>query len=416
MKRAKQLTLALPAIILIAGLVVPAVFRNTGGARPSAAPVVPLLEGKTAEAWRAQALASLKSGRLNRALREIKTAERVEPGVQYRGELDRIRRARWEARRVARLRDRLLAGEPEDLALDPQGAVLAGHRTTVALPGESLWTLARALVSAERGVPPEQLPAEEPAIYRAWDRLTDLNGLRELDVGEPVLIPLPEEEIVAVGEANARDLSRIERGLKAVGAGDLDTAVALHDSVRGEFALAADSFASFERALSAARECRLTEDALAATGQALGLSRPSEHGRMVRLLEQAREAMDEARVLSGEARHAEDAGRIEGLLAEARNFRVEDDGSVITTKPPGRTYTETARLTVEWFLGRRLVSSGREYPYVGEKTDDELAWARYLDGAEELARLDGVDFVTLLESVDEEVEIRLPNPGTYFAE
>ncbi len=417
MNRTARLTLALPVIILLAGLIIPAVVRTRGGdSLSTTGTIVARRAGRTADEWRALALESLDGGRLDRALREIKTAEAVDPGRQFAGETREIRSARRNARDVVRARERFLAADVEHIELDPCGAVLVGYRTTIVLPGESLWSLARQLVSADRGIRPDELAAADPALYRAWDRLTDLNGVRELDVGERVMVPLPEDERVAIATANAEDLCRIERGASALRGGGLEAAVALHAAVRGEFARANDAFRAYEAALLGAREEALAAEALLALGKARGLSRSSQHGEIIRLLEEARVALTEARALAGGTRHAEDRGRTEGLLAEAGSFRVEDDGSVVTTKPVGRPYTETALATVEWFLRRGLASSGREFPYVEEKTDDEIGWAHYLGDASEMARLDGLDFATLLESVGEEIEIRLPSPGRYFAE
>jgi hypothetical protein len=417
MERRTRLSLMLPLAILLAGIVIPAVIgTGRGGPRPDAPGEAALVAGRTADQWRDVAFRSLEREQFDRALRAIKTAERAEPGTQFGDDLVRIRRARWEAREVERARRRLLGGEPEHIALDPRGAVLVGYRTTVVLPGESLWSLARQVVSAERGIHVDDVGSDDAAVYALWDRLTDLNGVRELEVGERVMVPLPDGERALIAAANARDLSRIERGTRALVEGDLDAGVQLHEEVRGEFARATDAFRAFEEALAGAREDALVDKASSAVEEALALSRSSEHGAIVGLLADARRALVEARGLSGGTRHGEEVERVDELLADAERFRVESDGSVFTTKPAGVAYTETARATVEWFLGRRLASSGREFPYYDEKTGDEIGWARYLGCASEMARLDGVDFATVLESVGEEIEIRLPSPGRYFSE
>jgi hypothetical protein len=287
---------------------------------------------------------------------------------------------------------------------------------TVALPGESLWSLARALVSADRGILAAELAGNDPAIYGLWHRLTDLNGVRELEVGERVMIPLPESELAGMAKSNAEDLARIEEGARALARGDLEGAVLLCDQVRGDFARGTERLRTFEEALVAAREDALKERASAAVSQAATLSRSSDHREILRLLGEAREALIEAGELAAGTRHVGEIERIEDLLTDARRFRVGDDGSVVAMKHAGTPYTEAARETVEWFLRRELVSSGMAFPYHDEKTRDEIGWARFLGGASDMARADGLDFASLLESVGEEIEIRLPSPARYFTE
>ncbi len=104
------------------------------------------------------------------------------------------------------------------------------------------------------------------------------------------------------------------------------------------------------------------------------------------------------------------------LLTEETRFSVAGDGAVVAAKPPGLSYTDAARQVVEWMLERELRWSGMSYPYSGEKSQDERAWAAYLAEAARTAAGSGLDFTALLDAVDEETEIRLPDPAAYFAD
>jgi len=418
MRRRTKATLALPMAILLLGLAVPLAVRP--GARPQASR--PATEarrraGRTAAEWRELAVAALEDGRHDTALRRIKTAESVDPGRQFDLEIREIRRARREVRVFERARERFLGGDVEHVELDPRGAVLVAYRTAVVLPGESLWSIARTLASAEEGGnPTSRVPADDPRIFEHWDRLTDLNGVRELDVGERIKVPLLASERGAIASANAADLVRIAEGACAVGRGDLEAAAALRDAVAGSFALSTPEFEVFDVALRSARRETLVRAARRALKDALALKRTSSHAGFVGMLSSARGALVEAERLAGDSRFEVELEVIEPLLAEAVRYRVLEDGSVVAPKPSGVAYTDAVRATVEWFLDRKLLASGREFPHQDQKTSDEIGWARYLSGASDMARREGVDFAALLESDAAEIEVRLPNPGDYFAE
>jgi hypothetical protein len=410
-------TLALPLAILLLGVAVPLALNP--GARPGAPRRVAeegRRAGRTAGEWRELALTALTNGRHDLALRRIKTAEAVDPGKQFARETREIRRAARNARDVARLRERFLGSDVEHIQLDSRGAVLVAYRTVVALPGESLWSIARSLASAEAGAPPPQIAGDDPRIYEAWDRLTDLNGLRELEVGERVKVPLPLGERDAIAAANAEDLDRIARGMRAIERGDIGAAVALHEEVGGSFALATPQFSSFAAALTSARRGGLVETARRTLRDALALPRTSRHGDLVRMLESARDALVEAESLGDGSGFAEEIERIDGLLGEAARYKVLRDGSVVAVKPAGVAYVDAVREVIEWFLGRKLAASGKQFPYYDQKTDDEIGWARYLRDTSDMAEREGVDFAAVLESDEEEVEVKLPNPGEYFAD
>ena len=190
--------------------------------------------------------------------------------------------------------------------------------------------------------------------------------------------------------------------------------MALHEEVAGSFALATPQFAAFDAALTNARWGALVETARRTLQDALALPRTSRHGDLVRMLGSARDALVEAESLAGGSEFAEEIGRIEALLVDAARYRVLLDGSVVAVKPAGVAYTDAVREVVEWFLDRELAGSGKEFPYHDQKTSDEIEWARYLCDTSDMARREGVDFAAVLESDDEEVEVRLPNPGDYF--
>jgi hypothetical protein len=67
-------------------------------------------------------------------------------------------------------------------------------------------------------------------------------------------------------------------------------------------------------------------------------------------------------------------------------------------------------------LERELSWSGSQFPRSDEKTRDEIAWASYLAAAAKAAAKRGVDFTALLDAVDEERELRLPDPVAYFTD
>ncbi|MFH1501569.1 MAG: hypothetical protein ABIG03_00845 [Candidatus Eisenbacteria bacterium] len=415
MRHLRRATLALPALLVALGLAIPAVVGG-GGSRPPASPeaAAPRYAGKTAAEWHALALASLEGEEFALAIRYLKTAEKVEPGRQYASELSGVRRAMRTARDTEAARDRLLGGEPDVLEFDDGGAVLAAHRTTVALPGESLWSLAVDLAAARRGVTPTDVPRDGPEVYAAWDALTDMNGLRELEVGESVLVPLSVAEMSSMSEANARDLERVHLVHAALDSGRIDLARSLRDGIDGDFVLSSGAVEVLERRIRQSRVGELLASAGDIAESVSEIPRPTRHAELVSSLRRARAMLEEASGLAGDA-PVRAVERVEALLAEAERFSLNEDGTVAATKPTGVAYTEFARVAVEWFLDRELARSGAQYPRHAEKTPDDLAWARYLKDASELALRDGVDFAGLLAAADER-RVRLPNPGEYFAE
>ena len=234
MKQHGKATLALPLAILLSGALIPLVV--SGGGRTPALPAdagEPMYAGRTAVEWCTMATKAMERGEHDLAIRYFKTAEKVEPGAQYASELTLARRERRRALAVERERARLFGGSPDSLCVNNAGRVTYGHRTVVVLPGESLWTLARAFVAADRGVTAGELTTPDGALYAVWDALTSLNGLRELDVGETVLLPLPEWESAAMSEANARELEAIEQAIGALDAGKIDRAASLREQMVG---------------------------------------------------------------------------------------------------------------------------------------------------------------------------------------
>jgi hypothetical protein len=417
MKRLSKLTRALPVAILLLGVAVPLAVRPTARTdRRAPVEEVRRRAGRTGAEWRGLALAALKDGRHDLALRRIKTAESVDPGPQFAREAREIRSARRSALDLERSRERLVGGAVEHIEFDPHGAVLVAYRTAVVLPGESLWSIARSLAAAETRVPAPTLAASDRRVYDLWDRLTDLNGLRELEVGERIRVPLPEGEREAIASANAEDLARIADAAAALARGDVGAAAALRDAVGGAFALSTPEFAAFDGALRNARRETLVATARRALGEALALPRASGHAEMIGLLSAARNALVEAERVGGGLEPAAESSAIDSLLAGAARYRVLEDGSVVAPKPPGVAYTDAVRSAVEWFLDRKLRASGKEYPYHDEKTADEIGWARYLCDASDMARREGVDFAALLESDAAGLEVRLPNPDGYFGD
>lgn len=421
--------------------------------------------GKTAGEWEALARNALAGGRLNRALSHIKSAEGVEPGTQYAAELSEIRSARWRARQIEANRNRLFGGEIERLEFDDAGKVTVAHRSAVALPGESLWCLARACVAAERGVLAADVSGDDGSIDRYWDLLTDLNGVRELEIGEFVKVPLTPEERTGIEAVNNDELAKLAAAAAALNAGDLTVARKTHDEIRGAFVTATfeyvdlgEELAAAERAelarslrnesLEAAKEGRFARaDSLAREAlsrgadaslvgevdearEALGaelatlardlyeeaqqMSRLDQHGDMLDALTRARDNLLEAERLFDGSQYKQPLKALEPLLSEAQSIRIMEDGTVAARKKPGVPYTAAAKAAVEWLLRRELVASGKEFPYSDEKTADELAWARYMTDAYALAGDAGVDFEALLAAIDEEAEMRLPSPAGYF--
>jgi hypothetical protein len=417
MRRRTKATLALPLALLLLGLAVPIAVRP--GSRADAPP--PAAEpgrraGRTGAEWRELAVAALEDGRHDLALRRIKTAESLDPGRQYAREIREIRTSRRNARGVERARRRLIGGGVEHIELDARGSVLVAYRTAVVLPGESQWTIARTLAALEEGSPTSKVASDDPRVFRYWDQLTDLNGLRELEVGERVRVPILAGEREAIASANSADLARIADAEGALRRGDVGRAVELGDAVRGTFALSTPEFGAFNAALTAARREALVEAARRAVSDALAIKRTSGHARMIELLASARDALAEAERLGGDVSVAEERAVVEPLLEAAARYRVLDDGSIAVRKPPGVTYADAARKAVEWFLDRRLASSGAEFPHQDRKTTDEIGWARFLCGASDMATRRGVDFAALLESDSADLEVLLPNPGDYFSE
>ncbi len=414
MRRLRKATIALPVVLVAAGLAIP-VIVDGGASRPPAPPAAEArYAGRSATEWRALAAAALDGEDFALAIKYLKTAEKVEPGRQYSGELARVRAARKRALDVASNCDRMIGSQPQDLVLDEGGNVVSVHRTTVALPGESLWSVAVALQAAWQRVLPSEVPAGSPDVYATWDALTDVNGLRELEVGETVRLPLSRPELDAISRANAEDMERVRLAEAALDGGDVERARSLRDAIRGDFALGSDGLRALDARIREARSAQLLATAREILEAAPDISRPSRHHELVVSLRRARGLLEEVRGLSGGLPDGE-LERVEGLLAEAERYRLDPEGNIVATKPAGMAYTEFARATVEWFIARKLAGSGAEYPYSDRKTADEVAWADYMQGASSLADSEGVDFAGLLTDPDERA-VRLPNPGSYFRE
>lgn len=415
MRQLRRATLALPVILIAIGLAVPAVVGG-GGSRPPAATSGQKARyaGKTASEWHALAMASLEGEEFMLALRYLKTAEKVERGSQYTSDLARARRARKRARAVASNRERMLGGEPEGLELDERGHVLSVHRETVALPGESLWSLAVLLAAARDGVPPSDVDDRDRDVYVAWDALTELNGVRELEVGEVLMVPLSDSEIRSISLQNSEDVGRMRLAAAALDSGRVARAQRLRDEITGRFALESEALELLDRRIRQSRVRQLLASARTIVDEAPSISRPSGHSELVRSLRRARDMLEEAGALAGHVPEP-DIELVDALLAEAERFSLKEDGTIAATKPPGVAYTQFAKATVEWFLRRELARSGVEYPYHERKTADEIAWAEYMLEASALAGGGGADFAELL--VDEAARpVRLPNPGSYFEE
>ncbi|MFH1866235.1 MAG: hypothetical protein ABIK85_10160 [Candidatus Eisenbacteria bacterium] len=372
MARIKRATIALPLVVLLLGAIVPVLVERDEGVRASdaGAPEV-RVSGRTAGEWATMAGEALEQGRLSRALSCIKTAESVNTGVQYAAELKSIRTARWRASEATRLARRLTGGGADHVAFDASGAVVSAHRLVTVLPGESLWSLARDMVAAGRRVPAVDVSGDDRDVYRMWDCLTALNGVRELEVGERIRVSLTHDERATLADANRRELDR---------------------------------------------ENALVDDARAALARIPELPRATRHSERLDALNGASAALSEAEALRAGAQYPDAAELVSRLLSEETRFSVAGDGDVLAAKPSGVSYTDAARQVVEWMLERELRSSGRRFPHSNEKSPDERAWASYLAEAARAAQGSGLDFTALLEAVDEEMELRLPDPAAYFAD
>lgn len=416
MRRFTRATIALPLVVLLAGALIPAlVDRGDGAGRAPAEEPPATYRGRTADQWVDAARQAAARESYRRALKLVKTAERLEPGTQYADVLRSIRRARWRSREVSETRQRFLEGPVAELSFRADGSVEAGHRTVVALPGESLWSLARCWAAAEVGVPEEEMQDEKGLVYARWDRLVGLNGLRELEVGELVRLPLGAEDVAAIESSNTADLERIAEAGRAVESGDIDRAEALLDGVRGDFARDTEAYRDTSFDIAMARELSLAEAARAAIDSVAALPRRTGHSGRLALIERAADAMEKAENMRSGPQYSDALELIERLSFEERRYQVREDGSVVAVKPAGASYTSVARDAVEWLLERELEESGNTFPHSHLKTDDERAWARYLLTARARAEAGGVDFAALL-AADSEAVLHLPEPTTIFAD
>ena len=427
MRRLKRATIALPMVVLLLGVVVPVLLERDDPPRASGVEVPEArVSGRTSGEWAQLAFEALERGRLRKALSHIKTAESVSPGTQYATELKEIRLARRRASDIERSRGRLVEGPVDHVAFGEDGAVVQAHRQATVLPGESLWTLARDLVAARRLVPGSEVVSGDRDVYRAWDELTTLNGVRELEVGERVRVPLAIVERTALADANRRDHERIVAAFSALAAGDIDEAARLRGEFEEGFARATAECLRLDDTLATAtaertarleldRECALVEDVRDALARVPEMPRATRHSDRVDVLNGARAALSEAEALRGGVQYPDAAKLVARLLSEETRFAIEANGTVKAEKSTGVSYTQAARQAVEWVLERELRSSGRSFPHSNEKSADERAWARYLADAARAASEGGVSFTELLEAVDEVVELRLPDPVIYFA-
>ena len=428
MKRIKRATIVLPLIVVMLGVALPLLMERDEGVRATdAEPSDVRLSGRTAGEWADLARGALERGRLDRALSYIKTAEAVEPGAQYAAELMGIRSERRKASAIARNRRRLTGRGMDHAEFEDSGAVVSAHRLVTVLPGESLWTLARDVAAARWGVPAADVPQDDPDVYRLWDALTALNGVRELEVGERVLVPLAPAELTALADMNRRDLERVASASGALSSGDIDGAARLRGEIEGTFAATTAACVALDGALEIAvaeqtatleleREHALAEDANEALASVPEMPRVSRHAERLEALKRAQTALAEAEGIRPGAQHSDSATLAAALLSEETRFAIRDDGSVVVRKSPGVSYTDAVRQAVEWVLERELLASGRSFPHSGEKSSDELAWAAYLTAAARAAEVDGADFTALLEAVEDEVEFRLPDPAVCFAD
>jgi hypothetical protein len=188
----KNATLAIPLLLIAAGLAVP-LCLGTGPRGPVPAEVVEQARyaGKTAAEWRGLAEKATAESAFAKALKYWKTAERVEPGSQYGPEIALARQRHRRVREIGANRERFRASTRE---VGTDGLGPAGERRAIVVrPGESLWTLSELVVAAERGLLPDELPGRDAEVYGLWDSLTDLYGVRELAVGETIGIPVTAE-------------------------------------------------------------------------------------------------------------------------------------------------------------------------------------------------------------------------------
>ncbi len=415
-------TLALPLVILLAGFIIPLVMGAGGDEGPVAENGPGTHAGRTAAEWAALANKALAHGSYDRAISAAKSAESADGGEQYRELIVEARRARWRAREIDRNAERFLGRPAQELAFDADGRVIDGVRVAVALPGESLWTMATAWVAADHDALPSEIDDGAADVYAAWDRLTAANGVRELEVGDEILIPLLDSEMEAIAEENRRDMASLGDALAAAHGGDPDGARSILEGVVGRFALASGEYNDVIVAVDAAEEERragLEQDLIVRANDLVessrSLSRVVSHGELVASLREARRCLNEAEGLSEGERYAQPRAVVAQMLREVERYSVAPDGSVSTLKPAGVAYTDAAAEAVEWLLGRELVWSGASFPMSGAKTADERAWARYLIEAARLARASGVDVERLISDRDAETEIALPNPEEYFA-
>ena len=427
MTRLKRVTIVFPLVVLMLGAVVPVLLERDDSVRASGVQVPEArVSGRTAGEWAKLAGEALKRGRLRKALSCIKTAESINPGTRYATELREIRKAGRRASEVERLTLRLAVGPVDHVVFGEDGAVVAAHRQATVLPGESLWTLARDLVAAERGFPGSEV-ADDRDVYRAWDALTALNGVRELEVGERVRVPLSFTEQTALADANRRDHERIASASSALAAGDIDEAARLRGEFEERFAETTAECRLLDGALAVAieertarleleRELELVEDAREALARVPEMPRATRHSDRLDVLNGARATLSEAEAFRGGVQYPDAAELVARLLSEETRFTIGTDGTVLAAKPTGVSYTRAARQVVEWVLERELRSSGRSFPHSHEKSADEKAWARYLADAARAAGESGTDFTALLEAVDEAVELRLPDPVAYFVD
>ncbi len=415
-------TLALPLVILLAGFLIPLMMG--AGADEGAVTVEEpgTHAGRTAAQWEALTNRALARGSYDRAISFAKSAESADGGEQYHELIAKARRARWRAREIDRNAERFLGRPAQDLVFDAEGGVADGVRVAVALPGESLWTMATAWVAADHDALPAEIDDRSPDVYTAWDRLTAANGVRELEVGDEVLIPLLDSEMAAIADANRRDMALLDEALAAAHTGDPDGAGSIIERVVGRFALASSEYDEAVTAIDTAEEERRAaheEDLVIRASELVEssrmLSRIASHAELVRSLQEAQRCLNEAEGLSDDERYAQPRAAVAQMLDEVERHRVAPDGSVSTLKPSGVAYTDAAVDAVEWLLGRELVWSGASFPMSDAKTADERAWARYLVDAARLARESGVDVERLITDSDAETEIALPNPEEYFA-
>ncbi|MCD4690324.1 hypothetical protein K8S17_02580 [bacterium] len=416
-------TLALPLVILLAGFLVP-LLMDAGPKAAGEEDTAPGIHaGRTAIEWEGMAVSALVHGAHSRALSCAKSAELADHGEQYGDLIREIRRSRRRSREIAGNAERFLGRPVAHVEHNENGGVIEGVRVVVALPGESLWTLAVAYVAAENDVLPGEVDVGTADVYAAWDRLTAANGVRELEVGETVFVPLTSEEAAVFTEVNRQDMESLDDALRTARAGDIEGAREMLAGVTGRFALASEARAEVELALVVAGDERraMREQGLIVRAHELvdgsrSMSRIASHTELLAALREAAACLDEAEGLYHEERYAQPRAAVGQMLGEVERFRFAPDGSVTVPKPAGVAYTDAAMEAVEWLLARELVWSGETFPRSDAKSADEFAWARYLVDAAKLARKNGVDVERLIADRDTGTEIVLPNPEEYFAQ